>query len=214
MVSKLSGSFPKSAPGLPRGRTSLDSSDANAHQRSRLQRAVISAVAANGYQATTIADIVERARVSRSVMYREFDGKQDCFLAGIEAGRELVTARIAAAMDELSGGSLETVLRAITRVYLETCAQEPDHTRAWMCELTAAGPRGVEARDRYLDGFADLMKQIDHRYGSGRVRPDAHYIALVGGITELVDREVRAGSEADLPNLEDVVTEIAVAMLR
>jgi AcrR family transcriptional regulator len=31
---------------------------------------VISAVADKGYQATKITDIVERARVSRSVMYR------------------------------------------------------------------------------------------------------------------------------------------------
>ena len=213
-VSTLSGSFPKSAPGLPRGRTSLDPLDATAHQRARLLRAVISAVADKGYQATTITDIVQRARVSRSVMYREFDGKLDCFLAAIEAGRELITARIAEAMKEVSDGSLQTVLRAISRAYLETCAREPDHTRAWVLELAAAGPEGIEARDSYLDGFAALMREIDCRYGSGRARPPEHYVALVGGITELVGREVRAGAEAALPRLEDALTMAAVAMLR
>ena len=173
-MSTLSGSFPKSAPGLPRGRTSLDPPDATAHQHARLLRAVISAVAAKGYQATTITDIVQRARVSRSVMYREFDGKLDCFLAAIEAGRKLIMARIAEAMAEVSDGSLETVLRAIIRAYLETCAREPDHTRAWVLELAAAGPEGVEARDRYLDGFATLMREIDCEYGSGRPRPPQH----------------------------------------
>ena len=103
-------------------------------------------------------------------MYREFDGKLDCFLAAIEAGRELITARIAEAMQEVSDGSLQTVLRAISRAYLETCAREPDHTRAWVLELAAAGPEGIEARDRYLDGFAALMREIDCRYGSGRAR--------------------------------------------
>jgi AcrR family transcriptional regulator len=213
-MSTLSGSFPKSVPGLPRGRTSLDPHDAIAHQRARLLRAVISAVADNGYQATTITDIVQRARVSRSVMYREFGGKQDCFLAAIEAGWELITARIAQAMSEVSDGALETVLRAISRAYLDTCAQEPDHTRAWVLELAAAGPEGVEARTRYLDGFADLMREIDCRYGSRRPRPAEHYIALVGGITELVGREVRAGAQAALPHLEDALTDAAVAMLR
>lgn len=177
---------------------------------------MISAVAEKGYQATKITDIVERARVSRTVMYREFDGKLDCFLAAIEAGRELIMADIdeAMAVADASDPSLETVLRAISRAYLQRCAQEPDHTRAWMLELAAAGPQGVEARDRYLDGFADLMKWIDRRFGSGKPRPDAHYLALVGGITELVGRQVRTESEATLPHLEDALTEAAVAMLR
>lgn len=210
----LSASVPKSVPGLPRGRTSLDPLDATAHQRARLVRAVIAAVADKGFTATTIGDIVQRARVSRSVMYREFDGKLDCFLAAIESGRELISARIGAAMAAASEGSLETVVRAISRAYLQTCAQESDHTRAWVLELAAAGPEGVAARDRYLDGFAALMREIDRGYGSGRPRPPEHYVALVGGITELVAREVRAGEQAALPRLEDALTMTAVAMLR
>lgn len=213
-VSTLSGTFPKSAPGLPRGRTSLDPADAIAHQRARLLRAVISAVADKGYQATTIADIVQRARVSRSVMYREFDGKLDCFLAAIEAGLEMVTERITQAIAEVSDGSLDTVARAISRAYLQTCATEPDHARAWVLELAAAGPEGVAARDRYVDGFAALTREIDGRFGSGRARPDEHYVALVGGINELVGREVRAHAPAALPRLEDAITMALVTMLR
>jgi AcrR family transcriptional regulator len=213
-VSTLSGSFPKSAPGLPRGRTSLDPLDTTAQQRQRLLRAVVSAVADEGYQATTIADIVRRARVSRSVMYREFDGKLDCFLAAIEAGRQLITARIAHAVEAVSDGSLESVLRAIIRTYLGTCAEEPDHTRAWMLELAAAGPEGVATRTRYLDEFAALMRDVDCRYGSGQQRPPEHYVALLGGIAELVAREVHSGAQSALPRLEDTLTNAAVAMLR
>jgi len=212
--STLSGAFPKTAPGLPRGRASLERSDADALQRTRLLRAVISAVAEKGYQETKITDVVEQARVSRTVMYRQFDGKLDCFLAAIEAGREQIMAHVEEAMAEVSDPTLETVLRAINRAYLQRCATEPDHTRAWMLELAAAGPRGVEARDRYLDGFAALMKQIDCRYGSGETRSDNHYIALVGGITELVGRHVRTEPVSALPHLEETLTEAAVSMLR
>jgi AcrR family transcriptional regulator len=213
-MSALSGSVPKSAPGLPRGRTSLDPADVTAQQRARLLRAVVSAVADKGYHPTTITDIVERARVSRSVMYREFEGKLDCFLAAIEAGRELITVRLTEAMADAGNGSLETVVRAIVRAYLETCMREPDHTRAWVQELAAAGPEGIDARDRYLDGFATLMRDIDCRFGSGRPRPPEHYVVLVGGITELVGREVRAGAQAELPCLEYALTTATVAMLR
>lgn len=213
-VSTLSGSVPKSVPGLPRGRNSLDKQDVTAQQRSRLLRAVVSAVADKGFQATTVGDIVHRARVSRSVMYREFDGKLDCFLAAIESGREVIMKRIGDTLDADADGSLETVVRAISRTYLKTCAQESDHTRAWVLELAAAGPSGVEARDRYLDGFATLIRDVDCRYGAGRARPPEHYVALVGGITELVGREVRAGKSAGLPRLEDALTMAVMAMLR
>jgi hypothetical protein len=114
----------------------------------------------------------------------------------------------------VSDVSLETVVRAMCRAYLESCAREPDYARAWILELAAAGPEGVEARDRYLDGFATLMRDIDCEYGSRRPRPREHYVALVGGITELVGREVRAGAAAALPQLEDALTMAAVAMLR
>ncbi len=212
-MSTLSGSFPKSAPGLPRGRASLDPLDVTAHQRARLLRAVISAVADKGYQATTISDIVRRARVSRSILYQEFDGKLDCFVAAIEAGRDVLMARLADAMSAASDDSLETVVGALARAYLQSCVQEPDHTRAWVLELAAAGPEGIAARTRYLDRFAALMRDIDCQYGSGHARPTQHYVALVGGITELVGREVHAGTQAALPRLEDALTAVGVAML-
>ena len=78
-VSTLSGAFPKAAPGLPADGPAWIDPTSIALQRERLLRAVISAVAEKGYQATAITDIVGRARVSRTVMYREFDGKLDCF---------------------------------------------------------------------------------------------------------------------------------------
>jgi hypothetical protein len=142
------------------------------------------------------------------------DTPLDCFLAAIEAGRESITARLTKAIDEAVEGSLETVLRAVIRTYLDTCARESDHTRAWVLELAAAGPEGVEARDRYLDGFAAVMRDIDRRYGSGTSRRPEHYVALVGGMSELVAREVRAGTKAALPQLEDALTAVAVTMPR
>ena len=57
------------------------------------------------------------------------------------------------------------------------------------------------------------MRNIDCRYGSGQARPPHYYVALVGGITELVGREVHAGTQAALPRLEDALTAVGVAML-
>lgn len=184
------------------------------HQRARLLRAVVSAVAEKGYQATTITDIVDRARVSRSAMYREFDGKLDCFLAAIDAGRASLTTHLVEAVDAAFDESLQAAVRAVSRTYLATAAQEPDHTRAWVLELAAAGPDGVALRTRYLDGLAALIGDIDHRCGKGELRPAEFYVAVVGGITELVAREVHAGAQAELHRLEETMTRTIVEMLR
>ena len=212
-MSRLSGSFPKSAPGLPRGRTSLDPDDATAHQRTRLLRAVISAVAENGYQATTISDIVERARVSRSVMYREFDGKLDCFLAAIEAGRENVTASMAKARDQVADDTLAAVLRAIARAYLETCAREPDHTRAWVLELAAAGPGASRrATGTWTGSPTSCVRSTAPRERAGEAAGPLH---RAGRRDHRVGRPGGAGRRGGgLPRLEDALTTTAMAMLR
>ena len=46
---------------------------------------MVATVAEKGYEATTVADLVELSGVSRSAFYRHFADKQACFLAAIEA---------------------------------------------------------------------------------------------------------------------------------
>ena len=59
--------------------------EAENNQRERLFAAMVATVAEKGYEATTVADLVELSGVSRSAFYRHFDDKQDCFLAAVEA---------------------------------------------------------------------------------------------------------------------------------
>src|ERR1044072_3298120 len=55
--------------------------EAERNQRERLFAAMVATVAEKGYEATTVADLVELSGVSRSAFYRHFDDKQGCFLA-------------------------------------------------------------------------------------------------------------------------------------
>src|SRR3954452_9241310 len=64
--------------GMPR-----DEADRN--QRERLFAAMVATVAEKGYEATTVADLVELSGVSRSAFYRHFEDKQECFLTAAEA---------------------------------------------------------------------------------------------------------------------------------
>src|ERR1700750_45940 len=59
--------------------------EAERNQRERLFAAMVATVAEKGYEATTVADLVQLSGVSRSAFYRHFEDKQACFLAAIEA---------------------------------------------------------------------------------------------------------------------------------
>ncbi|MGH2880373.1 MAG: TetR/AcrR family transcriptional regulator [Solirubrobacteraceae bacterium] len=71
-----SASVAKSTP-LPSGRHELSSTYVSANQRQRILQATTATVARKGYLATTVADIVSEARVTRAVFYRHFRDKQE-----------------------------------------------------------------------------------------------------------------------------------------
>src|ERR1700742_623000 len=70
--------------------------EAERNQRERLFAAMVATVAEKGYEATTVADLVNLSGVSRSAFYRHFDDKQACFLAAVEAMVEPTLKRFGA----------------------------------------------------------------------------------------------------------------------
>ena len=77
---------------LPRGRHSLSREEVAATQRARLMLALTEAVGESGYAATSVADVIGRAGVSRQTFYEQFTSKLDCFLAAFDAACEILLA--------------------------------------------------------------------------------------------------------------------------
>src|SRR4051794_19666873 len=128
-----------------------------ASQRGRMLDAMAAAVAEKGYPATTVADVITRAGVSRKTFYEQFRDKEDCFLAAYDPGVALLLGALREA------GSDETALleraRRRTRAYLETLASEPAFARTFMIEVDAAGPAARERRAAVHDRFAALLRE-------------------------------------------------------
>ncbi|WP_446221264.1 TetR/AcrR family transcriptional regulator [Nocardia sp. IBHARD005] len=212
----LAGSFARDSPGLPRGRGRLaDGQVRDAHRR-RIVRAAIAAIAEGGFAATTIADIVRRARVSRQAFYRLFADKEACFLAAVEIGRAELLPRLIEAT--LQPGDLEARIRRSVREYLRTSASEPEFTRAWTLELPQAGPRGLAQRNAYFTALAIAVRHAHIAHHAGDVTefvplPETTYLALIGGCHELFFRYVSEGSCGRLPELEDPMTVFLLSVL-
>ena len=205
-------------PGLPRGRSRLPLSAVRASQRERLLRSVIAAVSESGYLAVTVADIVRRARVSRAAFYAHFTDKEDCFLAATAEGRNLMIAQVLSATRALPAGTHdEEVLRVACRAFLAFLTGEPAFARVFYIHMPTAGPRAV---DRFASGtgrFADLnrnwhQRAREHHPHWPSVPPQA-YLALVGATAELVRAMVLAGRTDALPELEETLVSLHLAVL-
>jgi AcrR family transcriptional regulator len=205
-------------PGLPRGRSRLPLPAVRASQRERLLRSVIAAVSESGYPAVTVADIVRRARVSRVAFYAHFADKQECFLTATAEGRELMIARIVSATRELPpGASDEEVLRAALRAYLAFLGGEPAFAQVFYIHMPAAGPRAVDRLDAAQAQFADLTRRWHRRAREHHphwppVPPEA-YLALAGATAELVRSMVRVSRTNALPELEETLMSLHLAVL-
>jgi|SRR5918995_6215928 AcrR family transcriptional regulator len=188
---------------LPRGRHKLSREDVLASQRDRIVSAMLDCAADKGYSATTVTDVVSAARVNRNAFYALFEDKEDCFLAACdESWQDLLRALYAQASEQ----TWIEALRKGMRVYLSWWQHQPWMAYGYLVELPVAGRRAQEQRDRTYTDFARMFEALAGRARDEQpelppLRPLAARI-LVGGITELVGMEVRAGRLDRLHELE------------
>ena len=199
---------------LPRGRHTLSAGEVRADQRARLERAMLECVAEVGYQATTVPEVVARARVSRNAFYEFFSAKTDCFIAVSDAAAtELLDELFKLAAEP----SWTRALRDGMRTYLRWWRERPAFTRAYFIELPSAGAPAVTQRDRQYERFLDLFRGLAARAREEQPElPEASETTLrmlMWGVTELIAAEARAGRVERLGELEDDLVWVMVRML-
>ncbi len=176
---------------LPRGRAALPPALVAGEQRERVLAAVAELSRIKGYTATTVADLVATAGVTREAFYEQFRGKEDAFLAAQTFGLE---ASVSATAGRFFG-------------------EESWPDRVWSgLEATLsyiAGQRSlvyVDLVESYAAGTAAIRRSFENRMAytlfledGYRLRPEAATLprlsseAISGAMLELFRREVVAG---------------------
>lgn len=153
--------------------------------RSRLLHGMAHAVAANGYAATTIADIVREASVSRRTFYEHFDGKAECLVALYEAASRNALKVLRGAIDP--GQPWDAQVEQALSAYFDCLASNPVLMRTCYVEILGLGPAGLASRRRVNDEIAGFILEVVNG-GRGRRQPLSPQMAMaiVGGINELV----------------------------
>ena len=200
---------------LPRGRAKLPREVVVVSQRTRLIEGMAVTVAAKGYAATTVADVIAAAGVSRTTFYEQFRDKEQCFLSAYEYGSDLHYEYVAAAVrredDWLDG------LRAGNLAYLEVLAEEPAYAKAFLVEVLSAGARALDLRAEAHRRYVDLLKRayaraVEERHALAPVPVQVFEAAIEGGNGLVVD-EIRQGRIDRLPELEPAISYIHLALM-
>jgi AcrR family transcriptional regulator len=189
---------------LPRRPHSSVREELRASQRGRLICAIADSVAAKGYAATSVADVLELAGVSRRTFYEHFEDKEACFLASYDAGAEAIFAAMAEAVEP--GLSWQETLDAVFGTWLESLDADLAFTRAYMIEFWGAGPAARERWKLRRDRTADLLRRLHERAREEdpAIVPvsDTVVAAVVGGVNRVVIAHVIDGDGSPLVDLK------------
>jgi AcrR family transcriptional regulator len=188
---------------IPAGRHTLPPEDVARLQRERLLRSIIGSSANAGYHGTTIADIVGRAKVSRTAFYEQFESNEECFLEAY--------AQMAGAMrDAVVGSGLEVAtwreaLDIGVATYFDWFSERPEVAAAFLVEIRVVGGRALEARSRVLDQMTHRVRLLGERARREEPHlPKLEHVAYASIITttdELAHDYVRRGNAARLTEL-------------
>jgi AcrR family transcriptional regulator len=189
---------------LPRGPHRLAREEVLASQRGRMLSAIAEAVAEKGYAATTVADVVGRAGVSRKTFYEHFADKEECFLASYDEGAKAIFAAMAGAAD--GHATWRDQLDAVLGTWLETLDADRAFTRAHMIEFWAAGDAAREDWAQRRDRTGNLLMLLHKR--ARREDPQVQRVsetivaAVVGGINRVVISHLLSGDKRPLTALK------------
>ncbi|MCZ7679603.1 MAG: TetR/AcrR family transcriptional regulator [Sandaracinaceae bacterium] len=132
----------------------------------RLVEGLAAAVAEKGYAATTIADIVRHARVSKRTFYEHFPDKERCFLAAYQEASARTLAAIAEAVDP--SRPFEEQIRAAMRACLGALEENVTMTRTFLLR----DPRGRRAGARAPPRHPPALRRSAPQPRGGRAGPE------------------------------------------
>jgi AcrR family transcriptional regulator len=181
-------------------------------QRERLLAAVPRVVAERGYEATSVADIVKTAAVSRNAFYKNFADKQECVAVAHEAGHEKLFEVLVEPCEE--GASVaERAERSLTAA-LEALAGDPDLARLLFVEAPAAGEEIALSYHQWLQRYGTLLRAASLGVSSqSSPAPEVEGV-IVGGIASRIASEVLQGRGEDLRDLTAPFVEYVLAFYR
>jgi AcrR family transcriptional regulator len=194
---------------LPRGPHSLTREQVASNQRRRLIDGMIDTVGAKGYAASTVADVIKRAGVSRKAFYEHFANKEECFLATYDSIAAVGQHATAEAFRRAEG--LPDRANTALGDLFDLAISRPAALRVLMIEIAATGPPGIERRERLAADYEGILRRIlGLPAGPGPI-PNPVLRGVVGGMVHVLYGHLRRGQRTQVRELVPALTEWAIS---
>jgi AcrR family transcriptional regulator len=173
-------------------------------QRQRIVEAMIASCAEKTYAATTIADIVKRASISRTTFYKRFANKRACFDAALDSSIAEIQAAAAAAHAP-SDSPPEAVRKAVSAA-LVLMAEKPAMAQLVMSDAITVEPAILERyRSLLIPALESLWEGTDEPS-----RPGTDPLLAFGRAQVLIFNQIAVGRTDRLPDLLPEIVYIAL----
>jgi AcrR family transcriptional regulator len=162
--------------------------------------AMLASIGEQGYATTVVADVIAKAVASRKTFYEHFEDKHACFFAMSDEIAGEWVGRVERA--EEAAGDGPDAINALVNELFAMALESPAALRVLAVELTAAGPAGIERRERALDALAQPLRELLGEDMSG-----AELLArtIVGAILRILYARARRGARVRRPRRGDLL---------
>lgn len=155
--------------------------------REKLFQAAVTLIAEQGFSATTVEEIAERAGVAKGTVYYNFTSKNELFEELLRHGVELLTADLREAADSTArtGGGRVDALDAMVRAGLAFIDRYPAFTQLYVAELWRTNRAWnstltVVRKEAVAEVEAQLQAGVEEGELSGEIDISLTASALVG----------------------------------
>jgi len=165
--------------------------------RGRLEQAALALYGERGFEATTVAEIAERAGLTERTFFRHFADKREVLFGGAAMLQELLVSGVAGAPD--AAAPIEAVLTA-----LEAAGALLQERRAYARQRQMIIAASAELRERELIKLASLASALADALRRRGVSDPAASLTAEAGIAVFrvaFERWTQEGNQKDLPQL-------------
>ncbi|CDO08197.1 TetR family transcriptional regulator [Mycolicibacterium cosmeticum] len=173
------------------GRARLPGGDPLFYRR-RILEAMAESIAEVGYANTMVADVVRRARTSKSKFYAEFSDREACLVALLSEANDANLAAVAAAVD--AAAPWQTQVRQAVETWFDWAERRRPLTLAWIRDVPALGPSARSLQRMAMERFVELVRTLSDTQELKAIGiqpvPHARAVLLIGGLRELTAHTV------------------------
>ncbi len=166
-------------------------------------------VARQGYEASTVAEVISLIGMSRKTFYEYFEDRRSCFMWACEQAASQWHERAHEAVGSTPEGPER--VRALLEALFEQAIEQPGALRSVMLESIVVRPGGPELRERVMaDWTAMLAEALRQGPGAPALSPELAS-AIFGGIVRTLHAHLPAGVRVRSPRrrvLMDLVPQL------